>query len=186
MSAYVFFVEGFEETEGITTLDILRRGGIQAASVSLEDSKTVVGGQGIKIETDLLFKDLNYAEADLIVLPGGPGTHNYQKNPGFLDFVKTCAQAGKSVCAICAAPTVLAGLNILEGKNATCYPAPPMIDILKQNGAVYTESIVVKDGNVITSSGPGTTPYFALEIVKTVKGEEAANAVKQGFLLHLI
>ena len=183
MPGYAFFVTGFEETEAIATIDLLRRAEIEVLCISITGSKIVASDRGIKIETDLLFEDIAESTADFIFMPGGGGTANYYNYPDFLAYVKKHAASGRLICAICAAPTVLAELGLITDKRATCYPAPQLLDKLKTGGANFVDEIVVTDGKFITSQGPATTPYFALEIIRAVRNEDLARKTGEAFLL---
>ncbi|MDO4556461.1 MAG: DJ-1/PfpI family protein, partial [Lachnospiraceae bacterium] len=72
---YIFLADGFEEVEALTVVDLLRRAGIEAPMVSIQDTKTAVGSHGIKVEADFLLSEVKGTMADGLVLPGGmPGT----------------------------------------------------------------------------------------------------------------
>ena len=110
----------------------------------------------------------------MIVLPGGmPGTTNLMEHEGVRQVVKSFVQAGKVVGAICAAPTILADLGLLEGKHATCYPACEE----NMKGAILTGAPVTVDANLITSRGVGTAIDFALELIRVLSGEEMAKKI---------
>ena len=170
----VFLADGFEEVEALTAVDLLRRARVYVDTVSITDDYKVHGAHGINVQTEDLFEEVNFGEFDMIVLPGGmPGTLNLKNHAGVRKVVTAFAQAGKPVGAICAAPTVLADLGLLDGKKATCYPAcePDMI------GAILTGAPVTVDGNLITSRGVGTAIDFALELIKVLVGQEMADKI---------
>ncbi len=76
---YLLFAEGFEECEGLVTLDILRRAGLEAYTVSIQDAHTVVGAHGVPIMCDRTLPELLAAPPELVVLPGGmPGTKRWR------------------------------------------------------------------------------------------------------------
>ena len=119
----VFTADGFEEIEGLTVVDLLRRAGADTQMVSISDSLSVKGSHSIEIKADTFFEDVNYGEADLLVLPGGmPGTLHLGGHEGLCSLLKEFHEQGKKVAAICAAPSVLGKLGILKGKKAVCYP----------------------------------------------------------------
>ena len=170
----VLLADGFEEVEALTAVDLLRRARVYVDTVSITDDYKVHGAHGINVQTEDLFDQVNFDEFDMIVLPGGmPGTLNLKNHEGVRQIVTEFAQAGKLVGAICAAPTVLADLGLLEGKKATCYPAcePDMAD------AVLTGAPVTVDGNLITSRGVGTAIDFALELISVLVGQEMAKKI---------
>jgi 4-methyl-5(b-hydroxyethyl)-thiazole monophosphate biosynthesis len=152
--------EGFEEIEAVAIIDVLRRANIKVDVVGVED-EIVAGRNGIKILCDKIISDVKPEDYDGIVLPGGnPGYKNLENNQQVINFIKYFNSKGKLIAAICAAPTILEKMGILEGKKATCFPK--MKDKLRN----YVDEKVVVDGNIITSQGPGTAIEFALEIVK--------------------
>ena len=153
----VFLAEGFEEIEGLTVVDILRRAGIDVVTISVMGQKEVCGSHKITVLADALFEEVNFEEYEGIVLPGGmPGTTNLGGHSGVNQIIKSFAEQGKLVAAICAAPSVLGQAGILEGKKAACYPG--FED--KLTGAEVTFEEVAEDGNVITSRGMGTAIPF--------------------------
>ena len=173
---YVFLAEGFEEIEALTVVDILRRDNIVVQTVSISNDLKVNGAHGIQVTADKLLKDIKQSDAALLVLPGGmPGTLNLKECEPLMDMVKQFAQTNRRIAAICAAPTVLGDLGILEGKKACCYPG--MEGQLK--GAVVSTEEVVTDGNITTSRGMGTAIPFALELVRIFDSETEAGALKR-------
>lgn len=178
--AFVFLATGFEETEAIGTIDVLRRGGIETTIVSITGEYRVDGAHGIGVMADALFEESNYTAADALVLPGGmPGSNNLNAfGPLKQQLIKQYEQ-GKIVAAICAAPLVLGGLGFLQGRKATCYPSfEPTL-----TGASATGSAVEVDGNVITGKGPGLVFTFGLAIVNALQGEKIAQEVAAGLLV---
>ena len=179
---YIHLADGFEEIEALTVVDVLRRADIAVNMVSMTDSKTVRGAHDIVVAADLLFEEADYGICDMIVLPGGmPGTANLAKHEGLMKQLKIFAQEGRWLAAICAAPSVLGSLTLLKGKRATSYPGYESQMI----GAVYTEERVVRDGNLITSRGPGTAIEFSLELVTVLKNEQAAAALRNAMITLL-
>lgn len=178
--AFVFLATGFEETEAVGTIDVLRRGGIQAVSVSITGEKSVAGAHGIPVTADLLFDEADFSKADALVLPGGmPGSNNLNAYDPLKERLLDQFRNGKIVAAICAAPLVLGGLGLLKGKKATCYPGfePKLI------GADVTGKATETDGNVITGKGPGFVYNFGLALVGALKGKSVAEEVAAGLLL---
>ncbi|MGI6722280.1 MAG: DJ-1 family glyoxalase III [Anaerovoracaceae bacterium] len=179
---YVHLATGFEEVEAASIVDMLRRGNVETALVSVTGEEVVSGAHDIRFTADLLFEDADYDSCEMIVLPGGmPGTTNLQEHDGLCDKIKEFAEAGKWTCAVCAAPMVLASCGILKGRKATIYPG--MEKYIE--GAQHTEGPVVKDGTIITSQAPGTAMLFGLELVAALKGEEAKEAVRSELFMAI-
>lgn len=173
---YLFLAEGFEEIEGLTVVDLLRRANIDVVMVSITGDLSVTGSHQITTIADALFDVVDYSDADLLVLPGGmPGTINLQEHKGLDRLLRDFAATDKKLAAICAAPRVLGSKGLLKGKNATCYPGHE--DQLL--GAHVINTAVVKDGNVTTSKGMGTSIDFSLSLIKTLKGPEEASQIAQ-------
>ena len=121
-SVYVFFADGFEEVEGLTAVDLLRRAGVDVKMVSIMGRLQITGAHNISVNTDILIEDIK-EEADMLVLPGGmPGTNYLREHEGLAELLKKQYKAGKWVAAICAAPSVLGELGFLKDKKATSYP----------------------------------------------------------------
>lgn len=177
---YVFLAAGFEEIEAIATLDILRRAGLNVESVSISNDKEVTGAHGITVAADRLFSEVDFSEADMLILPGGmPGTKNLNAHEELKALLLAHSKAGKQLAAICAAPMILGQLGILEGKEATCYPG----NEVHLKGAILSEYMIVQDGNVITASGPGVAAEFALQIVEHYFGDEKMEEISKALLL---
>ena len=177
----IFMAEGHEEIEALTVVDILRRADIEIEMVSITGNKKVPGSHGIVTYCDKLIETVNFDSADMLVLPGGmPGTLNLGLCEPLMDQIHGFNTSKKGLAAICAAPTVFGKAGLLQGKKATCYPGMEG-DLLGAN--VSTDS-VCHDGHIITSRGMGTAIPFALEIVKTFKGDDVANKLAQAIVYN--
>lgn len=179
-TAIVVLAEGFEEIEAIAPIDVLRRAGVRVTVVGV-GGKTVKSSRGIGIQTECLLEEIKDLP-DAVILPGGlPGATNLAKEAGLAAFLKKMNEAGNLIAAICAAPAVvLAPLGILDGKKATCYPGCERDFSSK---TVHSPERVVKDGNLITSQGPGTSLEFALEIVRELVGNEMAASLREKMII---
>lgn len=176
---YIFLADGFEEIEGLTVTDLLRRAKIETEMVSIMENRQILGSHGIGIQADGLFSDYDYADAEVLVLPGGmPGTRNLGAHKGLCALLEKHYEAGGKLAAICAAPSVFGQLGFLHGKKATCYPG--FEGELK--GAQVCKEKVVTDGNVITAKGMGAAIEFGLELIRQLKGEKTANEIKEGIM----
>ena len=170
--AYVFLADGFEEIEGLTVVDILRRGGVTTEMIAVGDTTEVHGSHGITVLADRVFAETDFEDASLLVLPGGmPGTLHLGEHKGLTELLKQKADTQVRIAAICAAPSVLGDLGILSGRKAACYPGfEPRL-----TGAQCTTQEVAVSGNVTTSRGMGTAIAFALELLGQLKGKECAD-----------
>ena len=167
--AVVFFAEGTEECEALLVVDLLRRAKVDVTVASASGSREIL------ITADALAEEVDYSDVDLVVLPGGiPGTPNLAANKTVTDTCTAFAKSGKKVAAICAAPSVLASLGLLEGKNATAHAG--FQD--KLAGAHVLDAEVVVDGNITTSYGLGGAIPFALELVRQLAGQAEADRIR--------
>lgn len=163
---YVFLADGFEETEALTTVDILRRAEIAVTMVGV-GKKEITGSHGIKVAADILLSDADMSDMTGVILPGGmPGTINLENDKTVCNAVKTAFSKGMLTAAICAAPSVLGHLGLLKGKKATCYPGFEA-DLL---GAEYIDAPAVTDGNVVTAKGAGAVFEFGFALVDYLTG----------------
>ena len=172
---YIFFAHGFEEIEAITPLDILRRAEIDVHAVGI-GSKTVTGSHGLTVHCDMLDKQATSAKGlEMIVLPGGPGVAALEKSPVVDAYIEHALKRELWIGAICAAPSILGGKGLLDGKKVTCHPT--VADKLGE-GAICTGEPVEVDGKLVTSRGAGTALEFALKLVECLKGKEKADEVR--------
>ena len=168
-TVYAFFADGFEEIEALTTIDVLRRAGMNVEIVSVTPDEIVVGAHNVSILCDVNFENCDFFDAELLFLPGGmPGAATLDKHEGLRKLILSFVEKGKPVAAICAAPMVLGKLGLLKGKKATCYPGFEQY----LEGAECVKEHVVRDGNIITGMGPGAAMEFALDIVDLLAGKE--------------
>lgn len=179
---YVFLADGFEEIEGLTVVDILRRAGIETEMVSVTGNKKITGSHGIEIGADVLFEDADYTQASVYVLPGGmPGTKRLAAHEGLKKLLLGAEDAGIKTAAICAAPSVLGGLGLLKGHRAACHPG--FEETL--TGAEVTKEPVEVSGNVTTSRGMGTAIPFALALVAQLTDRETADKLGAGIIWNV-
>lgn len=172
---YVFLADGFEEIEALTPVDVLRRAGLKVTVAGI-GSKEVTSSHGITVLCDESAENLTPSnDLEAVILPGGmPGTLNLEKSQKVNEFIDYAYNNNKYLCAICAAPSVLGHKNILNGKNASCFPGFEK-DLF---GANISSEYVVKDGNIITARGMGVSLQFGLKIAEQFVGKEKAEKIK--------
>ena len=180
----VILADGFEEVEALSPIDVLRRSGAAVTVAALEyasGTKSVRGAHDVHVVCDALLSDVSSEVFDAVVLPGGmPGAKNLHESNTVTKVILDTFARGDLVCAICASPAyVLAPAGVLKGKKATCYPGCESV----APGVAFTGERVVKDGNVITSAGPGTALEFGLMISDTLFGAQVSSALKAGMLV---
>ena len=172
---YCFLANGFEEIEGLTALDVLRRAGEEIMTVGAGSEK-IVGSHKVPVICDTTVDKIEKTD-DLkaVILPGGmPGTLNLEADKTVQEYIDFANEKGALVCAICAAPSILGHKGLLQGKKAVCFPGFEK-DLA---GADICENGVVRDGNIITAKGMGVSLEFGLEILAVLQGKEKADAVK--------
>jgi 4-methyl-5(b-hydroxyethyl)-thiazole monophosphate biosynthesis len=179
-SVLVPLAEGCEELEAVTILDLLVRAGIKVVSAGLQEGP-VRCSRGTVIVPDMTLDKALEQDYDMLVLPGGlPGADHLDNDPRIKALLVNMANAEKFTAAICAAPKVLASAGLLDHKRATSYPG--IIDNMDIDGLSYASDAVVRDGNVITSRGPGTAMDFALQLIELLAGQEKRNEVESGLV----
>lgn len=179
---YLLLAPGFEETEAICPLDLMRRAGLDVKTVAVVEDrkeKTVLSRRNIRITADLHFSELSPDEQpEAVVIPGGiPGADNLNIPPVHR-LLQSCYRAGGTVAAICAGPQVLGASGLLEGKKAVCYPGFEE----KLTGATILRQPVVKDGRCITAVGMGASLPFGLMLVEALKDRKTAKEIEESIL----
>ena len=178
---YMLLGTGFEETEAIAPLDLLRRAGIQVLTVGV-GGKTVYGGHNIGIEADITIAEMDLTDLEMIILPGGlGGVASVRASKQAMDALQFAWDNGKFVAAICAGPTVLADLGITSGKKATCYPG---CETGMGSANVDSAAASVTDGKLITGASAGCAVPFGLALIAALKGPEAAKTVEEQFVIR--
>lgn len=171
----VFLADGFEEIEGLTVVDILRRAGIETEMVSVMGTKEIRGTHGIMVKADSLFEEADAAGADMLVLPGGmPGTLNLKAHEGLRELLVSFDRQEKMIAAICAAPSILSELGMLKGRNACAYPS-----FEEELGCEKVlQEPVVTDGHITTGRGMGAAIPFGLRLTSLLSGQEKAEEIR--------
>ena len=178
---YMLLGTGFEETEAIAPLDLLRRAGVEVKTVGL-NGKVIYGGHNIGIEADIEIGQMDLSSLEMIILPGGlGGVASCRACPAAMDALKYAWDNGKYVAAICAGPTVLADLGITAGMNATCYPG---CESGMGSAIVIEDAAVVTDEKLITGTSAGCAIPFGLALVEALKGAEEADRIADQIVIR--
>ena len=173
---YILLADGFEEAEALVTADLLRRGKVETALVGL-DGLEVRGSHGITVTADLTMDEVDRERMEMLVLPGGlGGVESIQMNLFALALIQHAYDNGSYLAAICAAPTILAHLGILDRRKAVCYPG---MEEDMGSAVVQQGRPVVVDGRIVTGEAAGSVFSFGLKLVEILRGEETAQAVKE-------
>ncbi len=182
-TALVFLAEGFEDIEAVSVIDVLRRGGVDVIVAAVSDSLRVRSAHGIEMSADVCVAQIDKALFGAVILPGGmPGTENLARSAHVIDIVRRHASEGRLVCAICAAPTVLAAAGVLPPEvHVTCYPSCS-VDLDRPCAGVP----VVCDGNFITGQAPGSALLFALVVLQALTDESVAHQTASAMVTDVL
>ena len=179
----MFLAEGFEETEAIATLDVLRRGGVPVKTVSVTDDPIVPGAHGIPVKADLPWKDflpgtdpMGTDPMDVMIFPGGmPGTLNLEKSEAVQTAIDFCAERKIFIAAICAAPSILGHKGMLQGRKAIAYPGFET----QLAGAEISEHSVQQDDFILTAQGAGAAVPFGLKLAEVLTSAEKSQKLAE-------
>lgn len=172
--------QGCEELEAVTIIDLLRRGSIEVITAGLETG-LIKASRGTQLMPDTTLDAALAEDYDMVVLPGGmPGAQHLKDDARVIGLIQKMAAAGRYTAAICAAPTVLAAAGVLSGKTVTGYPG--FLEKMQLSDVTLSTAAVVRDGQVITSRGPGTAMDFALSLVEILAGTDTRRQVEAGLV----
>lgn len=178
---YMLLGTGFEETEAIAPLDLLRRAEIEVLTVGI-NGKTVYGSHNIGIEADITLDQMDLTALEMIILPGGlGGVASIRASQQAMDAIRFAHNNGKFTAAICAGPTILAELGITDGKKTTCYPG---CESQMQGAIPQQELSAIQDGTVITGTSAGCAVSFGLALIAALKGPQAAQEIGKKFVIR--
>lgn len=179
MKGFIFLADGFEESEAIVPIDLLRRAGADLTTVSISEKRSVLSTHGIEILADKLFEECEFSDCDFLILPGGmPGTTNLNNCEKLKTLLKTHFSAGKTLAAICAAPMILGEIGALDGCEAVCYPGFEKY----LRGAKIGDEKVVACKNIITARGAGCATEFGLKIIEKLFGTEKRDEIAKNII----
>lgn len=175
---YLFLAPGFEESEALVPLDLLRRAGLDVQTVGV-NTKNITGAHGITVKCDITRREAVTEGLEMIILPGGmPGTRNLQRSAGVGRLIDYAFQHDLWVGAICAAPSILGGRGLLGGRRVTCYPGFEN----ECAGAQVTGGFIETDGHLITAKGMGVALEFGIKLIECLRGPQEAQAVKAAIM----
>jgi 4-methyl-5(b-hydroxyethyl)-thiazole monophosphate biosynthesis len=178
---YMLLGTGFEETEAIAPLDLLRRAGVPVQTVGV-NGKQITGGHGITVEADIALGEMDLTDLEMIILPGGlGGVTSVRASAPALSALKFAWENEKYVAAICAGPTVLADLGICDGKEAVCYPG---CEEGMGSAKILPDASCTQDGKLITGASAGCAIPFGLKLIAALKGQAAADAVQKQIVIR--
>ncbi|WP_373898626.1 DJ-1 family glyoxalase III [Haloimpatiens sp. FM7315] len=181
--AIVLLARGFEEVEALTVVDVLRRGGVNCVTLSINEDKEVLGTHSILIKANNTLENTEVDKYDALIIPGGmPGAINLRDDEKVIELVKKFQKENKILAAICAGPIVFSKAGILDGVKVTSYPGFEK----ELSKSKYAEDIVVQDENIITSRGPATAMYFSFKILENLAEDTVVESLKKDMLVRFV
>lgn len=178
VTVYILLARGFEECEALVPADLLKRAGANVVLVATEGGLAVTGSHGFTVTADITIDEVRREDADCIVLPGGmPGTEHLGENSSVLALIEHAVKNGRYVAAICAAPSILGRMRLLDGRNAAVYPSAEFVDALKY--ANITGRKVEHDDIFITAEGMGVAFEFGFKLTEVLFGSQTADEIKE-------
>lgn len=174
---YILLIDGFELVEAMMPVDVLRRGGVDIKTVSMNNAFEVTSSNNVKIYVDMLYDFNILKDGDLLILPGGyPGYERLGNNNDVLEILEYFKKSSKKIAAICGAPIVLYENGVLNKKKFTCHKSI----LHEMEIEYYKNKKVVVDENIITSQGAGTSLEFSFKILEILCGLESVKSVASG------
>jgi len=179
---YVLLTDGFEEIEALAPVDLLRRVDVEVTTVSLTDDLLVRGGHDIYVKADITLENVDFDALEMLVLPGGlGGVNTIAETPAAMDLILKVWQAEKRLAAICAAPKLLAKLDIIKGLSVVCHPSVNN-EIMNAGGRVLHNKQATCDRNLITGKAAGSSIEFALELVAAMRDRETSEKLRSAIM----
>lgn len=137
-----------------------------AVKVASSRLSKMTGMLGTEVFPDMLVDDVDVMTADAVVFVGGSGAQEYFENPAALRIAREAVRANRWVGAICIAPAILANAGVLDGREAACFPS--VAPLLRKNGAHVPARDTVRDGRIITASGPHVAREFGQALLEAL------------------
>ena len=174
-NVYMLLARGFEESEAIVPADLLKRAGANVILVATEGGLAVPGAHAFTVTADITLDEVRRDDIDCLVLPGGGlGTQLLRDNPRVLDLIEFCANRGLPIGAICAAPSILGKMMLLDGRNVAVYPG--FDESMKR--ANITGRKVEHDDIFITAEGMGVSFEFGFKLIEVLFGRDKVNEIR--------
>jgi 4-methyl-5(b-hydroxyethyl)-thiazole monophosphate biosynthesis len=175
--ALVVLAPGFEEIEGITCVDVLRRAGWEVTTAGTMPG-IIFASRKTKHLPDCDLNEVLEQVFDVVVLPGGAeGTVNLFHDARVKALLEEQVEQDRWIAAICAAPQLLLWHGFWPERKLTLHPS-----CVKEAGLerILIGPRVVVDGKLITSIAAGSAMEFALTILYCLEGPERVQEVNQG------
>lgn len=178
--AAVVMDTGFEELEAMGPIALLRRAGMEVDLVSANNGDEVTGRFGVTYKPATPFKDYDFSNVDVLIVPGGGHWPKIEANEEVKKVIRQFYDdPNKWLAAICAAPTILGRMGLLKGKNYTCFTSMD-----EDFGGTYIDQRAVVDGRLITGRSADASIDFAYAIMESVLGQEKTDELKASIFAH--
>lgn len=171
--AIIIAHRNFRDEEYFVPKEILEGAGAEVKTASNQMGRAL-GADGGETEVNLLISEIDMADFDAVVFIGGPGCLENLDNENSYKLAEETVSQNKILASICISPIILAKAGVLAGKRATVWSSPmdkSSVKILRENGAIYQDELVVVDGKIITGNGPTAAKKFGEEIVEALTRE---------------
>lgn len=171
--AIIIAHRNFRDEEYFVPKEILEGAGTEVKTASNQMGRAL-GADGGETEVNLLISEIDMADFDVVVFIGGPGCLENLDNENSYKLAEETVSQNKILASICISPIILAKAGVLAGKRATVWSSPmdkSSVKILRENGAIYQDELVVVDGKIITGNGPTAAKKFGEEIVEALTRE---------------
>ena len=168
MKALILVADGFEDLELFCPWYRLQEEGVDV-TLATPTGRTVTGKHGYAVGADMPIREVNPAEYDLLLIPGGRAPEGLRLREEAVDVTRTFVEDDRRIAAICHGPQLLLSAGALNGRRVTC--APTIRDDVRAAGAHYRDEAAIRDGNLLTSRGPDDLPSFCVRLVAGLKAK---------------
>lgn len=166
MKALILSADNFEDSELLVPMYRLQEEGIEVDIASARKG-TIKGKHGYEVAVSKTLEEVHPDDYTALILPGGRAPESVRKQQKALKIAEHFMEKNKPVSAICHGPQTLISAGLINGRRATCYKS--VSRELKEAGALYEDSEVVVDGNLITSRQPSDLPSFMRETLRLIR-----------------
>lgn len=167
MRCIILCEDEVEDVELQMPLERLRDAGLDVAVAGKQAGKEFEGKRGTTFRSDVAVEDVEAAQVDLLVIPGGNAPDKMRLHDEFVELVRSCMERGKLVAAVCHGPQLLIEADVVEGRRLTSWPS--VRTDLRNAGAEVVDEAVVVDGNLITSRKPDDLDQFTDAILERLE-----------------
>lgn len=165
MKALILAADGFEDLELYCPWFRLREEGWEVTLAS-PAGRNVTGEHGYMAEADMPIREVNPAEYDLLLVPGGSSPEKLRLREEAVDIARTFMEEDRRVAALGYGPQLLISAGSLGSRRVAC--AAEIRDDVRAAGADYRDEACVVDGNLITGRGVDDLPLFCAQLLEVI------------------